>query len=76
VNNERRKQIGDLINRLDEIADEIDTLSGEEEDALNNLPESFQDGEKGEKMQTAVNELCNAHDYIADVKSFLETAQE
>jgi hypothetical protein len=58
MNKDRRNRIANIISDLDDIL-------SEEQDAYDNLPESFQQSERGEKMQEAI-------DYLEEAKSSLE----
>lgn len=50
MNNERRSKIQEAIELLEEIKDA-------EQEAFDNMPESFQQGEKGEAMELAISGL-------------------
>lgn len=76
MNNERRQAIEDLESRLSILSDEIESLLGEEQEALDNLPESFRNSERGEQMETAVSNLGEALSSIGDALSSLETSRE
>lgn len=66
---------------LDEARDELDTIKDEENDALEAMPESLREGERGEKGAAAVEALDSA---ISDLEAIdfdsittsLETAAE
>lgn len=74
MNNKRRKQIETAIektqsaielleeaeNILTETLGEIEEIESDEQDAYDNLPESFQMSEKGEAMEEAVSCLQDA----------------
>ena len=51
MNAARRKELNKLIGQLEDIKSQIEELQQEEQDAYDNLPESLQDGERGERMQ-------------------------
>lgn len=75
MNAPRRKAIADLISDLEEIADRIEAIKDEEQDYLDNMPESLQSGEKGEAAESAVSALENAKDsadgaaiYLGDIE--------
>ncbi len=53
MNNERRKRIEAAREIVQEVKDD-------EEAALDNMPESFQDGERGQAMQEAIDALDDA----------------
>lgn len=59
MNKARRKQ-------LDSIHADIMAIREDEETALCNLPESLQDGEKGEKMQEHVDRLDEVLDLLSE----------
>ena len=48
MNAARRKWIGNLYDRLDEIKTEIESVMEEEQEAYDNLPENFQYRERCE----------------------------
>ena len=52
MNKQRRKQIYELAEKIRELKDEVETLRDEEQDYYDNMPESFQGGEKGDKAYT------------------------
>lgn len=60
MNNQRRKAIEDIRGRIADIAQDIEDILSEEQDAFDNLPESFQESERGEAMQNAINALGEA----------------
>lgn len=69
MNNERREAIRNLIARAEELKSMADTLKDdiqsvldEEQDYYDNMPESFQGGEKGDRAQEAINNLETAVD--------------
>lgn len=47
MNKTRRKAIDDVVAKLQELRDEVESLRDEEQDYYDNMPESFQNGEKG-----------------------------
>lgn len=60
MNNQRRKSINDIIDRLSAITDELDLLNTEEQEAHDNLPDGLQECERGEAMQEAADALDQA----------------
>lgn len=72
MNNERRKQINKVIAALSELQSEIEEILGDEQDYYDNMPESFQSGEKGEIAQNAISYLESAS--LDDIISSLESA--
>lgn len=76
MNNERRKRIDALLEKLSSISTDIDILLDEEQEAFDNLPESLQDGERGQKMTEAVDLLEDAKGALEDAITTLEGAKE
>lgn len=88
MNKERRKAIADIIsglraksNELDDIKGAIDSLKGEletakdeEQDYLDAMPESFQQGDKGSKAEEAISALDDADTEIADMVDKIDEA--
>lgn len=87
MNATRRKALAKLANEMEmepfaDLMSEVQTLLDEEQEAYDNMPESLQDGDRGqaaqaaiEQMQAAVDALSAAHDSLAEAVSALEEAQ-
>lgn len=76
MNNTRRKQIQNIINKLLDIKNEIDDLVIDEEDCLDNIPENMQDSERYKKSEVALENLSNASDTVEEVIEYLEGGAE
>lgn len=76
MNARRRKDINSVIEKLDELKSQIEDTMQEEQDALDNLPESLQYGERGERMQSAIDALEYATDSVQEVIDNLNEATE
>lgn len=76
MNAARRKRIEALHERLSAIKDEIIEIMYEEQDYLDNMPESIQSGEKGEKAQAAIDALESAESDMDSALDYLETSKE
>lgn len=74
MNKTRRTRIDVLISKLEAIAEEIEVLKDEEEDAFYNLPDSLQYSEKGEAMEDSITNLDDAFTYINDAIDYLTEA--
>ena len=64
MNASRRKQIAKIAKRIQELHEltdgiraDIEGIMDEEQEAFDNLPESIQESERGEKSQSAIDEL-------------------
>lgn len=76
MNNTRRKSLRELIERTEGIKQEIEELRTEEEEYYNNMPEAFQDGEKGDRAQTVIEYLDEAMTAAGDMIENLTSATE
>ncbi len=89
MNKQRRKAIQAVKDRfanevqplLDAIKGEIEAIRDEEQDAWDNLPESMQYGDKGDRIQEAIDALEEAADECDDfdfdlITDPLDTAAE
>ena len=74
MNNNRRARIQALIDKLEDIKEDIDSIKDEEQGYYDNMPESIQAGERGDKAQEAIDNLESTLDYLNDVTGFLEEA--
>lgn len=76
MNNTRRKSLQELIEKKEGLKLEIEELRTEEEEYYNNMPEAFQDGEKGDRAQTVIEYLDEAMTAAGDVIENLTSAAE
>lgn len=76
MNNTCRKEIDKLTAQIEEIKEAIEALRDEEQEAFDNMPESLQDGERGERMQSAVEALEYAADDLQECLDHLSEATE
>ncbi|ECR5874423.1 hypothetical protein BXO36_04375 [Salmonella enterica subsp. enterica serovar Hartford] len=75
MNNERRKRLTALSQQLAELKDDIQSVLDEEEEAFSNLPESLQNGERGDAMQTDIAALDAAVSALEETSDQLAEAQ-
>lgn len=78
MNNERRKTLADLHKRLDNlrgeieaIRDELESIKDEEQEYFDNMPESFQQGERGQRAEEVIGYLETAW-YVLEALDFDE----
>jgi hypothetical protein len=87
MNNDRRKALAAVVKQLeafpdlDELQGELETILDDEQEAFDNLPESLQQGERGQTMEAAINAMQEAIDMldcfsIEELTGHLETASE
>jgi len=81
MNRERRKALREAIDELVEARAKIesanytvDACKSEEEDAYDCLPESLQEGERGEMMQENIDSLDEAYSGLEDVLDSIDEA--
>ena len=72
MNKERRQKIGKIIERLEDIAAELEALADEERDAFDNLPEAIQYSDRGEAMEAAADDLEEVSGEVTDLSERLE----
>ena len=72
MNKAGRNRIAEIMEKLNEIADEICEVAQEERDAFDNLPESLQYGERGEAMEAAADELEDVSGEVSELANRLE----
>lgn len=74
MNNQRRKAIRDIQDRVQSLFDSLDAIKGEieqirddEQEYLDNMPENMQSGERGETANAAIDELEGAISEIEEL---------
>ena len=76
MNNTRRTAIAKLNSQLEDIKSQVESLLSDEQDAYDNMPESFQDGERGELAQSAISNLEDAVSSLEDAFNSLEESAQ
>ena len=76
MNNIRRSQITDIMENLSSLQTSIEELLEEEQEAFDNLPDGIQDSERGEAIQTAIDNLEEAVSNCEELLNNLEMAKE
>lgn len=74
MNKTRRKQLAEIAEQLESLKGSIELLQEEEQDAFDNLPESLQQGEKGEAMEQAIENMGSAVEWIDETLSAIGEA--
>lgn len=72
MNRERRKTLMKAVEWLSDGYSTLEEVIVEEEEAFENMPESFQDSERGLKMEDTIYDLKDAYDSIMDIMTTLE----
>tara|TARA_E500000318_G_scaffold112008_1_gene133321 strand:+ start:8482 stop:8706 length:225 start_codon:yes stop_codon:yes gene_type:complete len=73
MNNNRRKRITDITDKVKDLLGELVAIEEEEREAFDNLPESIQYSEKGQTMEEAADTLQT---FIDNVESEIEELNE
>lgn len=74
MNAARRKQLQAARELIEQAQAILQEVSADESEAFENLPESLQDGERGQAMQEAIRELETAESGCDDVLGAIESA--
>ena len=64
MNKNRRNAISDIYDKLIDIQSNLECSRDEEQEAFDNLPESIQYSERGERMEEYISSLDEALDYV------------
>lgn len=72
MNKDRLKQINEIIKNIDNISGEIENVLDEEQFSFDNMPENLQSSSNGERSEDAIGNLEEAHEKIQEVKESLE----
>lgn len=76
MNKIRRKQLDKIAAELEAIRDRIEALREEEQDYFDNMPEAFQDSEKGERTQEAISLLDDVFENVDGAVDYLTELRE
>ena len=57
MNKARRKKLGEIIDQLEYLREDLDAVASEEREAYDNLPESLQESDRGCAMEEAADEI-------------------
>lgn len=74
MNNARRSNLTTLVEQLTRIKEDVDGHKEEEQDYLDNMPENFQDSERYQVGEEAVENMEAASDSIDEAIEFLTAA--
>lgn len=72
MNKARRKELSKAAEMLRDAYSIIESCKDDEEEAYDNLPESFQDGERGGEMQEYIDTMEEALDQIDEAANAIE----
>lgn len=72
MNRKRRKKLEAAFEKISDAIEILDDAISEEQESLDNLPDNFKYGERGEEMQGYLEMLNEARDYPDDANSVIE----
>lgn len=72
MNRKRRKKLEAAFEKISDAIEILDDAISEEQESLDNLPDNFKYGERGEEMQGYLKMLNEARDYLDDANSVIE----
>ena len=74
MNKQRRKELDTIYRKIEELMQDLTTVCGDEQDAYDNLPESFQESERGETMYNAIDNMESALSSLSDALDYIVEA--
>lgn len=74
MNATRRKWLEKIAEKLYDLNSELESVRDEEQEAYDNMPESLQDSERGERMTTIIDYLDDATSSLSDTIDYIESA--
>lgn len=73
MNKQRRKELNEIISKLESLRDDLECLQNEEQDYHDNMPENLQCSERGERSEEAVSSL---EDALYNIDSAIDNINE
>ena len=73
MNNNRRKILKEIVKNLNSLSKQIDSVLNSEEEALYNMPESFEGSERYCEMEDAIEFMIEAQENLDNAILNLET---
>ena len=74
MNAKRRKQVAEAITHIGNAKEILESVLDEEQDAMDNMPESLMDTDRYSHMEDAVESIESAIDLLDDAVDDLQTA--
>lgn len=73
MNKARRKKLGEIIDQLEYLREDLDAVASEEREAYDNLPESLQESDRGCAMEEAADELDDICSELDELRQRIES---
>lgn len=74
MNKDRRQQLRDVKDSLDEAISLLNDIKDEEQDAFDNLPENFQESKRATRMTEAIDAIDEAISSIEEAQNSIDEA--
>ena len=74
MNKMNRKQLNDLISRIETIHEELAEIKDGEDEKFDNMPENLQDSEKGEALSEIIDFLDSASESLNESVESIQSA--
>ena len=72
MNRERRKRLGKAFDLVTEAEQIIQAVMKEEQESMENLPDNFRYGDRGDEMQNYIDMMDEVIGYCQDAESVIE----
>lgn len=72
MNKVKRKRLETAFDRIVEVKDILEEVKADEQETIDNLPDAFRNGERGEEMRGYIEMMEEAYDYLDDAASVIE----
>ncbi len=76
MNKQRREALSKLHGQLDDLKAEVEGIRDDEQEAFDNMPESFQNGDRGADAQGSIDQLEEGIAAADEMLAALDGAQE
>lgn len=76
MNNLRRKKIQTIIDKMEVLKEELNEVCEEEQGYFDNMPEAFQDGDRGDRGGKAQENVDLLEDASSSLDDIIEGLQE
>ena len=73
MNKSRRKKLGEIIDKLEYLREDLDAVASEERECYDNLPESLQESVRGCAMEEAADELEDICSELDELRQRIES---
>ena len=75
MNKQRRKDLDDALKLISDARNIVENARDEEQEYFDNMPESFQFGDKGQDAEAAASNLDEAVNAFDEIESYISEAQ-